>query len=421
MRIGVLAGVSTLALATTGCWLQPRLEPGRSNHLPSEGTLTADTVAGLTEVWSMTLGDDLDTGAVNAPVALNGRIYAVADGDRDAGDVSFVLAAAADASTGAPLWNRKYELLTLSLPDWLDDPVIDGGAVMAPYTLLLRPNPSDPTIGFDMVVDLATGGWHGDWSDAPSSQDLAVVDGQIVRKTVEVAELFNPPYTATVTAPGFTPTVAGAAEMPGDYAFVGDSVAWSDGATAATGYSPLCPETGGVPRSTACSPDWTTDLGAAPGNPTAVGADQVAYADASGTVSVLDMATGAVAWQAELGAPALSQPTVTDDQILLSTGDGRLVSLARAGCGAALCEPAWTGPVPGAAPGNVIAAGDVIYVATEAGTIAAFDLAGCGAPVCDPLVTMSTGSAVTGGPIVYQGRLVVGTADSRLVAFGLPG
>ncbi|HET6952809.1 MAG TPA: PQQ-binding-like beta-propeller repeat protein [Acidimicrobiales bacterium] len=419
-RIGVVAGVLALVLGMSGCWLQPRLEPGRANYLSGEPTLTAATVAGLTEVWSVPVGG-ADTYQVRAPVGLNGRIYAVAKNGRFGGDFGYANSIAVDAATGATVWATEHEMLTLSIPYLLDDPVIHDGAVRAPLTLMVNPfeGSTGGTVGGAVAADLATGAVLA--GPDGSAQDFALVDGTIVRKTIEVAVPQGPPFDSAVTAPGFRPTVTGSATVPGDYAFVGGWVAWSDGATGATGYSPQCPESGGVPRATACSPDWTADLGAAPGNPTAVGADQVAYADASGTVSVLDMATGAIVWQSDLGATTLSQPTVTADRILVSTGDGRLAALPRAGCGAATCDPLWTGTVPGAAPGTVLAAGDVAYVATEAGTVAAFDLGGCGAATCDPLVTVSAGSAITGAPIVFEGRIVVGTNGGRLVAFGLPG
>ncbi len=417
-RIGAVAGVVVLVSTASGCWLQPRLDEGRTNHVLGTPTLTADTVGGLSEVWATTIGDEYTWGEVRAPVALNGRVYVVADSGRWGGDWGYALSAAVDATSGRPIWARVHEMLTLSFPYDLDDPVIDGGRLVAPLTLMVDPF-GDGTVGWDLSVDLSTGG-DAPAEASPSSQDLALVDGEVVRKTIDVATPQGPPYTAAVTAPGFRPAVAGAAAVPGDYAFVGASIAWSDGATSATGYSPQCPEADGVPRTVACSPDWTTDLGAAPGNPTAVGDDRVAYADASGTVTVLDMASGAVSWQAELGPVPLSQPTVTTDQILVATADGRLVALPRDGCGGPLCDPTWTGRVDGAGPGTVLAAGEVAYVATEGGTIAAFDLVGCGAATCDPLVTVSAGSAITGPPIVFEGKVIVGTADSRLVAFGLP-
>jgi outer membrane protein assembly factor BamB len=155
------------------------------------------------------------------------------------------------------------------------------------------------------------------------------------------------------------------------------------------------------------------------GGPAAVGGDEVVYAGGSGRVTVLDVVTGAVRWTADVGAAAVAAPAVADGTILVATGDGRLVALPVAGCGAASCSSLWEAPIgsiPSTAP---VAGGDVVYVGTTTGDIAAFALDGCAAATCGPLTTIETGSPITGGPIVHDGRLVAGTQDGRLVAYGL--
>jgi outer membrane protein assembly factor BamB len=413
-RIGHLAVVAAAVLALSGCWLQPRFTEGRTNYNAGEQALTAATVGSLTELWSTSIVSPGVTQApVQAPVAFGDDIFVAA--------TQFPLgapgvAASLDADTGAVGWNTPLEI-EFDSPVFVDDPAYHGGRVHIPFSADL--------VGGQFVLDPATGDVSQVSGIRRFPSDLAVVDGQLVTKTVAA----DPGFVGTqVTWSLFRPTVVSTGSVESDYAFVGDSIAWTDhisfteSGTSALGFSPQCPEPPGIPRTTACLPDWTTDLSAPPGSPTAVGDDAVVYPDSSGTVSVLDMATGAVQWQAELGAVTLTQATVTPELILVGTSDGRLVALPAGGCGAPTCDPLWEGTLSAGAR-SVVGAGDVAYVTTAGGmgTIAAFDLAGCGAATCDPLVTVSAGAEVWSGGIVHAGRLIVGTTDGRVVAFGLPG
>jgi len=170
------------------------------------------------------------------------------------------------------------------------------------------------------------------------------------------------------------------------FALSGYRLLWSNG-TSAQGFSTVCPPvTGG------CGPDWTTDLGGAmngrPGGsgPAAVGDDQVVYADTTGTVSVLDVATGAIAWRSELGAAVNTSPAVTDSTIFVTTADDRLVALPAGGCGAATCGPLWQASLGATLTGPTVG-GDVVYVGTSAGDVKAIAAAGCGSATCGVLRT----------------------------------
>ena len=415
-KVGAMVGVAALALGATGCWMQPRLEPGRTNHSNQDAELTVATVADLELSWSTAVTDDPGTGfAAVAPVALNDRVYGVADVG-DGGDFGFFAAAAFDAETGERTWTTVWEDITLAFPQRVDDPVLLGNRLIAPsYTYVpIDGNdvtPGSATVGFDVATGEVT------YGDRRHSADAAVVDGALVATSLD-GPPFPPsvpvePTIAAIEGLAFRPVQAVTA-LPGDYAIVGDRVAWSDGGTAALGFSSQCP-----PRDGGCAPDWTTNLASSVGNPTALGADQVVYTDAAGTLSVLDMATGAVAWQAAVGGGTLTQATVSPSSILVGTQAGQLVVFPAEGCGAATCSPLWQGTVGGPAR-FVLSVGDVVFVATSQGTVAAFDASGCGAATCAPLATVDAGAAITGSPIVHQGKLIVGTADGRLVAFGLP-
>jgi hypothetical protein len=419
-----------LTFGAAGCWLEPRLGPGRQNHLGADPGLTAATVAGLVPLWSTPMRSGAATGPVKAPVALDGAVYAVAEVGGFA-DYGYFAGARFDADTGARRWEALHEAVTLALPMVLDDPVIVDGLLLGRYyvtvadrIVLTHGDAWDLTTGTQR-----SGGATASSAISPVSGDLALVDGRLAGKSLtQTPPPPTPPDPAVSAVEGWTfrPQVVGAPVL-GDWALVGShgdgsgGIAWSDGGTGATGYLPDCPETFGVPRTQACSPNWTRDLGAAPGDPTDATGDKVVYADASGTVSVLWMSDGDVFWQAEVGGGPLAQPAVADGRILTATADGRLVVLPTGPCdpGSTVCTPSWEGTV--GAPGtSVLVVGDVVYVATSAGTIAAFPLAGCGAATCTPLVTVDAGSPISGSPIVFEGKLIAGTADGRVVAFGLP-
>ncbi len=384
-RSGLVAGVLTLVLSASGCWLQPQLDAGNTNFVRGDPELTAATVVGLTELWSTDLTtSELVVGEVMAPVAINQDVYVAGVSFTEPIDA---MAAALDLDTGTVRWTTPLDVAA-SLRADLYDPAWVGGNVLVPYV------EADPAItgGGRFSIDAATGvpaafgvggGGH-----------LAVADDRVVSQTVTVLRQPPPAVVTTVNWGPFNP-VWGPTTAPlrTDYAVVGNRIAWTDDSTGATGYSASC---GGGGNTTACLPDWRTVLGGGRvSSPTALGDDRVVYTDTSGTVSVLDMATGAVAWQADLGSLGARTPaTVTPEVILVGTSDRRLVALPATGCGAATCAPLWSGTTDQTVT-SVVAAGDVAYAATSEGSILAFDLAGCGATTCEPLARVSIGPAVS--------------------------
>ena len=140
---------------------------------------------------------------------------------------------------------------------------------------------------------------------------------------------------------------------------------------------------------------------------------------------MLDVATGAIAWRAELGAAVNTSPAVTDSTIFVTTADNRLVALPAGECGAATCGPLWQASLGATLTGPTVG-GDVVYVGTSAGDVKAFAAAGCGSATCGVLRTVHVGTSVASSPVVDGGRVLVmattGAADpaGRLVALGLP-
>jgi PQQ-like domain len=272
--------------------------------------------------------------------------------------------------------------------------------------LRVRPQVS---AGGVVAVDRETGATSGGGSPRINVYGVAEFEGRLVR---HVAEFVPSPSVDFGPFNAVGATGLGGRILP-DFAVVGDGVAWADAGTSAIGFLPGCPPA--VPGSDFCAPSWTTDLGSGPGGPAALGDGAAVYSHGT-SVSVLDMATGAVLWRADLGSGA-SRAATTPTAIYAATADGRLVALPAGGCGAPVCAPLWEAPIGSAPAGGVVVGGDVAYVPTATGVVA-FAAAGCDAATCTSLTSVATSSPVS-GLIVHDGRLIVGTEGGELTAFGL--
>ena len=394
----VLIGLALVTAVLSGCWLQPRYDATRGGWNAGERTLTAANADDLVELWRA----ELAAPGVNAPIAVGKSLFATTTSG---------VAARLDAATGSLQWRQDLTFdaagPSLSAPVWHDNQVV------VPWQYFRFGNVARLSAATGALV---SGGstTSAVYSDAAEANGVLAVINTAIAPGIGVANL-SWTTRATIFTGGFP--------VFSSYAIVGDHVLWGSGASA-LGYGPVCrPFPDPVPPSLGwCAPHWTTSLpGAVVGGPIGNGPDQVVYADGTGTLSVLDLATGAVVWTAPLGAAAAASPARADRTIVVPTVDGRLVALPSAGCGAATCAPVWEANLGSAASEPPVVGGDVVYVGTESGDLVAVALDGCGAATCDPLATLSTGSAISGGPIVHDGRLVAGTADGRLVAFGLPG
>jgi outer membrane protein assembly factor BamB len=392
--------VAALLVGTTlaGCWVQRGFDAGRTNMNGSETELRSDTVHQLTTVWD---GYTFGTG-VNAPITVDGVVYVTTDSGR---------AAAFDSDSGAVRWQRNFYDGRIGTAPVLGDPAWHAGQLLVPAMLsgqggLLRLDPVDgSTVAGDLTGEPMA-------SIAVADDEVATMTGTAMPSGLGIA------HVSWKFEPGIA--FAPSARAGSDFAIVGERVMWSQG-TQALGFSAACPPYPEGWPVTGCAPDWSTDLGGQPTSPAAVGVDGVVYADDSGTVTVLDAATGDVRWTGEAGAPVVQKaPAVAGDDVLVATEDGRLVAFASTGCAAPTCAPLWEATLaahPVAAP---VVGGDVVYVATSDGTIAAFDVDGCGTDTCSPLATIWVAGGVTGGPIVHDGLLIAGTSNGHVVAMGLP-
>jgi outer membrane protein assembly factor BamB len=416
--------VVAMAAALSGCWLQPGVGADRRNWKPTEPTLTAATVAGLEPVWSSPVidggGSDLDA---LAPVVVGDAVFASSTASADWGVIGAVRL---DAATGEADWTGAATLccLDIGVTPTAQSAVYQAGKLLLPFTF--DGGQAGSRIA---VLDVGTGGQlPGIGYEAPCPQTVCradshqlTVDGdrRMWATVVASSSVGNPPIThSEISGLSYTPGLV--LGEGGAFAVAVDGterVAWQVGTTM-LGYAPGCRPTPILPR--VCEPDWTASIGAAVGAP-AISGESVVFSAGDGTVRVLDLATGAERWRGTAGVSTERGPVVTDDEIVIA-GGGTVVAFPVDGCGAAVCEPLWTGQTGATGVATTpAAAGDVVYVATTGGGIVAFGTDGCGAPTCSPLVTLPTAAEVTGGPVIDGGRVFAGLDDAEVVAFGLPG
>ena len=398
MRKSVLRAAVALGLVVTlaGCqpWVQSGAGQGRTRWVEFEGTLRSDTVHLLELTWE---GATFGTNA-NAPVIVDGVVYVTTESGR---------VTAFDAVTGDRRWERDFYDGRVGAAPLFGDPAWHAGELLVPAMF--------QGAGGLLRLDAADGSTVGGSLDGEATIAVNVADGQAA------------PLAGTVSASGvglahidwkFRPTAVFAPgfDIGHDFAVVGERVMWSQ-ATSARGFSAACPPN---PTAPGCGPDWSTDLGAHPSTPAAVGDDGVVYADAGGTVTVLEAASGAIRWTGALGAPG-NASAVAGDTILVATSDGRLVAYAAGGCGESTCEPLWQGTLENGTIIAPVVGGDVAYVAMSGRKIAAFSLDGCGADTCAPLTTVGP---VWAGNLrslaVSDGVLIASADDGGIAAFTLP-
>jgi hypothetical protein len=368
-RLGALLAVTVLVVSLSGCWLQPGFDPGRSNWNDGEAAITAANVGQLQLQWQ---------GPVpGVPVAsFGGAVYTVAGGSLSA----------LTASTGELRWTADIPTM-VGVPN---DSLFSMGVVVAgadPWVAWQYIGTRFPRSGL-LHLDRATGTLVVD-PDAPSG-GLAAPPSVVDDRPVASSWGWISPDPGGQGGAGiywtYQPTVLfGAAPNFGrNFAIVGQRVLWSQG-TQATGFSPACPSYGDPYPTTWCAPDWTTELGATPTGVARIGTDQVAYTDDSGTLSILDVADGHIAWSAETGSGTII-PTVAGATIFLRT-NGQLVAYPATGCGGPTCSPQWTASL-GTGLQPALAAGDVVYVIDGTNTLA-FPRDGCAAATCNPIAALT--------------------------------
>jgi outer membrane protein assembly factor BamB len=410
------AMVGTLALA--GCWPAPGQGPDRRSENALETRITVDSVASLTEDWTVDTGDV----AAGAPVVSPSGVHAR----------SGMILRTLDRSDGAELWQFDG---TFGAPtDTMSDPIWQDGTVFVGY-------------GFGNIG----GNWEARVLDAGTGaqvRDLGggLVDGVRGPTAALSTESFGSggPVAVTLEVQGDIDDPATHWEGVLDVGSLGGvsrtpATVGADGIFHA-GRGPLSttpstnPQLGnGVRRFTveqpaSCSPspspllpcpEWATALAGTSSVPPVIapGQDTVYTGTNLGTVYALDAATGAVRWSAPVGAAVTGSPALAQGTLFVPTADGDVVALAAGGCGAPTCSPLWSAPTGSPVTVQPAVAGGVVFTGSADGSLHGFTAAGCGAATCEPLWSVATGSRITGAPAVAFGQLFVGTQDGRLIAY----
>jgi outer membrane protein assembly factor BamB len=172
-----------------------------------------------------------------------------------------------------------------------------------------------------------------------------------------------------------------------------------------------------------CQSEWTTPIGATVTIPAGVSGTRVAVGDGSGTVTVLDITTGAIVWRGHTGSAGLTPPAIAHGTIYVGSSDGHLYAFDADGCGAPQCSPLWSANTVSGVSAQPAVGADVVYVGGADGRVRAFAADGCGRATCPRLwtgvVDHATNPGLVTGPVVTGGRLYAATNTGQLSVFAL--
>jgi outer membrane protein assembly factor BamB len=137
-------------------------------------------------------------------------------------------------------------------------------------------------------------------------------------------------------------------------------------------------------------------------------------------------------WRGQLGASVIdASPAIVDGMIYIGDDSGQLSVFPLAGCGAALCDPAWTGHASGhesidSSP--AVGAGFVFVQTTigdlkntkSGGNLLAFPAAGCGQATCEPVwsADLKGPAGRQSGPTVAGDKVIVASNRRTVIPNG---
>jgi outer membrane protein assembly factor BamB len=406
--LAALAAVMALAM-TSGCWLQIGAGGGHSRYNPIERTLTAATVDGLRQQWSVDVA-----GGASEPIVRQGRVFVTWTTANSTGVQAFRL------TDGSTIWNRSLlggvggsgSIVLGSPVAFVGDQLWGSHLGFAPFA----PGPGGPgpvcVQGTD-VLDPATGAGGG---GGDSSSAVVSAGGTRARTLLRLGAGCSATFLLEVVGPNgqwtsapfgvssgsFMPTLAG------DQVFLSRSTVLE--AYAVTGCG-----------AATCAPAWTRTFASGVSDAMA-GTTGPVYVTADGALVALDRTTGAELWRMPVGAPgevfsggtALAEDTV---YVVAGPVDGApsLRVIDAAGCGATSCAPDWTATLPGTGLRAPSVGGDVVYTSTSTG-VHAFAAAGCGTTTCPALTSVAL--PTSGTLSIGEGHVLV-ASGSRLTALGL--
>jgi PQQ-like domain/WD40-like Beta Propeller Repeat len=112
--------------------------------------------------------------------------------------------------------------------------------------------------------------------------------------------------------------------------------------------------------------------------------------------------------------------------LFVVSGDGSLNAFGSSGCGHPRCEPLWMGVGPGRYATTPVIANGLVFVTYRdpgggegSGAVAAFPEKGCGGPACSPIWSTETGGASASVVAISRGMLFVSGEDWLVHAYGI--
>ena len=414
-NVRLVSMVGLVVLLGSACsWVAVGHDGGHSFFSRSDTKLNAANVGGLHELWKGTGTQS------SAPVAANGRVFTVQDGNAGSELASYVAAGCAAVQCG-PVWMQPAG----------GNPVVVGANVVAMASVVVPP----PTCFFNCITyrggtfdsasgALATGSGGGE----TGGQYPVVADGGLYHWSVAV-KYFTPPrptYLYQLDEPavdGVTPTPRiGGYLAPQPFAVVDGSIYLVvDGRIDAY----LKGTQAGCAINVGCFPTWSAPLahGGAWDGLVTVANGSVFASEINGDVEVFNAAgcgatTCPAVWTAAGGTVHVGQLAVTDTTLFVPSDDGHLYAFAAAGCGAARCAPIWTADLGSGVHAPAVA-GDIVFVTTDGGRLVALDARGCAASTCSALASVDVGSPVRKPLAISAGRVFASDESGTLHAFGL--
>jgi hypothetical protein len=396
--------VALVALLLSGCWLQGGADAGNTRSNPGETALTRANVEEAAIDWRAPVG-----AVMSEPLVSGGRVYVSNwsyDDDAEGSPADVLNVQAYDASTGALAWERS--LLPPGDPDdgLIATPAIVDGAVWVTYW--------HDGFGCDngrlARLDAATGAMLSEDPTGSYPSPVVAFDGLV--SYVEMP-CTGPPRV--VVRDAATRAVRWTGALPAGSGVMTPTVAegrlfvLADGTLHAYD-ADGCGSGSGTPT---CPPLWTEAVGdgaydfqrlvAAPGGNLVTWGAPSTPEGWPATIVVRDAATGDVRWEAEarndgplpwalIGVAVSGGTLYVAGSYVEDSGPDPIAVLDAyplAGCGAAVCAPAWTADLDADDPsGSPTVAGGVVYVpvrstSSRAPAVVAVDAAGCGAPTCD--------------------------------------
>jgi hypothetical protein len=408
VRVGALA---MLCVLMSGCWPQPNFDGGATRWNPYEQEITPATVASLRPAWSLDV-----TSHGPKPLLSGDRVIFGWDRATELG------VRAVDAETGAPVWERTLSTPGLTTVFPSHPPTIIGGQIWAGWWGAVGNNCVHNNVRLTRDGDVV--------AEDPSyvAPGTPVQSGDFVVRTEATVCPGFPDHELVVSDVRTGEDLWTGVGPPANFnepSAAGDLVVTGNGAFPLAGCgAPTC-TAAWIPELVFGNDHYVLDA-----NGPTFFAVRASVGVPDGAVAALSKADGTTVWLGAVSGQTTDLALDEDNLYASPAGsDGGLMAFDRDGCGAPVCMPRWSAPVPrgGHAP---VVAGDVVYVAGGDLRIHAFPAEGCSSNSCPELASIPVpgvqwieSMAVAHGRLVVVSRLgtvVDGVPVQRISAYELP-